>query len=62
MKKFNRDEVFKAVDESSKRFDKYTDAERKKFAAEARVARERAEEEHRRITDNMTSAAIISIM
>ena len=34
--KFNRDEIFKAVDESNKRFYHYTPAQRRKFYDSAR--------------------------
>ena len=40
--RFEREKIFAAVDESSKRFEKYTDAERKKFAEDARMEKERA--------------------
>ena len=61
MPPFDREKVFAAVDESSKRFEKYTDAERKKFAEDARLEKEWAEEQ-RRIQESAMLAAIFTIM
>ena len=38
--KFDKDSVFAAVDESNKRFDTYTEEQRKQFREEARSHRE----------------------
>jgi hypothetical protein len=36
MKQFNREKVFASVDESNKRFENYSDEERRKFREEAK--------------------------
>jgi hypothetical protein len=60
MKKFDREKVFAEVDASSKRFEKYSAEERRKFREDARRIREEADA--RIAQDNMTMAAIISIL
>jgi hypothetical protein len=62
MKKFDREKVFAEVDASSKRFDKYSEEERRKFREEARKVREAADESDRISRDNMMMAAIICCM
>ena len=47
MKEFNREKIFGEVDASNKRFDSYTEEQKRKFAEDAIYMRQQREDEER---------------
>jgi len=60
MKKFDREAIFAEVDASNKRFETYTEEQRKQFSEEARRLRE--QEESQRLASHAVIAACCAMM